>query len=89
MNVTTAAQSSLFSTQKGDAMKCVAARYYNRDGTRSPWDVVIYESMCEAENCPHDWFMLFTRKQWRKMGCRVPKKDENMWVELGVTEIKE
>ena len=69
-------------------MKRVAARYYNNDGTRSPWDVVIYESMYEAENCPHDWFMLFTRKQWREMCCRAPKKDENMRVVMMAKEIK-
>lgn len=66
-------------------MKLYAARYEYAGPTS--YEIVLYESKKMAENCPHDYILSFTKKQWKKMGCRLPKKDENMVVELTAKEV--
>lgn len=61
-------------------MKAFAARYENTGPT--DYEIVIYENEKMAEENPHDYLLSFTKSQWRKMGCRAPKKNENMAVEL-------
>lgn len=67
-------------------MKVYAAKYYYSPASKD-YEIVIYENKTMAENCPHDYILAFNKYQWRRMGCRVPKKDENMAIELIAKEI--
>lgn len=63
-------------------MKLFAARYWADDSEMGAYEIVLYESAEMSEEQPHDYLFSFTRQQWRKMGCRVPKRDETMPVTL-------
>ena len=67
-------------------MKVFAARYF-WDTTEKDYEIVIYENKKMSEECPHDYLLAFNKSQWRKMGCRVPKKEEVMAVEIIAREI--
>lgn len=47
------------------------ARYWNDSRN---YNIVVYKTRRLAEKRPHDWFLMFSRSEWRKMGCRVPKE---------------
>lgn len=51
-------------------MKLYAARYWSDSKN---YEIACYKSRKEADECPHDHIMSFTKSQWKKMGCRVPK----------------
>ena len=63
-------------------MKAFAARY---EGGHGGWAVVVYWSH-DHEKCPHDYDLYFSSaKEWRKFsGCRAPKKNEVLELEIGV-----
>jgi homoaconitase/3-isopropylmalate dehydratase large subunit len=67
-------------------MKLWAAKYY-LDSSETEYDIVLYESKKIAQEGPHDYIMNFTKSQWKKMGCRLPRKMENMAIELIAKEI--
>ena len=69
-------------------MKCAIAKYLDHDGPRSPYSIAFYWSVKEAEDAPHDYFLFLAPKEWHRLKCRTPKKDEVLDVELTVKEIK-
>lgn len=67
-------------------MKVFAARYMLSENSKL-YDVVAYYTRKQADDEPHDYPFAFTPKDWRKLGCRVPRKDETMAVELMAKEL--
>jgi hypothetical protein len=37
------------------------------------YEIAVYSSREMAENAPQDWLFSFTKKDWYKMGGRVPR----------------
>lgn len=68
-------------------MKLWAARYWDYDGSKD-YEIVLYSSKREADEDPHSYMLSFSRSEWRRMKCRVPKDEEALAVELTATEIK-
>lgn len=66
-------------------MRVFAARYF-MDSSERDYEIVVYKEEAEAEEAPHDYWLSFTKKEWRKMGCRVPKKHEVLIVKLCAAE---
>jgi hypothetical protein len=66
-------------------MKCYAARYIWQPAEQD--HVVLYKHKREPTEAPHDYFLDFTKYEWRKMGGRMPKKEEVIRIELTVKEV--
>jgi hypothetical protein len=65
-------------------MKSYAARYYR--GDHPAYDIAVYPSRRAADAHPHDFELLFSVSAWRRLGCRRPREDETLAVELSCAE---
>lgn len=70
-------------------MKLYAARYQFTTDIKKDYEIVLYKSYKIAEESPHDWFLTFKKYEWKKMGDRIPKKNEIMPINLFVEEESE
>jgi len=67
-------------------MRAKAAKYFKHDGRNSPYWVCVWIDHDPDKN-PQDFDLMFTPAQWRKMGCRTPKKNETIDVEICIDEV--
>jgi hypothetical protein len=68
-------------------MKAKVAKYFQHDGPRSPYQLAVYWTH-DSDLYPHDWDMILTPQEWRKVKCRTPKKNETIEVDIEITEKK-
>ena len=60
--------------QENNGAQYYACRYWKNS---REWEVALY--FLDPEEHPHDWQMVFTPQEWRKIGGAAPKKNET-WI---------